>query len=297
MKPIPAIPRKGLYPLPLAVFLLATASATPALALQGSLTGLLVKAENIVFTGNKDTPTEDLRTILREAGTVTANLPVERMDVYDGNRLTHAINMLAAFYRNRGFVKATIGQPEFDLGSEAETRVRLRLAVSEGTRYELEDIRIVGATALSPAVLTSLLNLQKGRPVNLSKINIGALAIRETYLTLGYLDVVISPALDAPEGKRRATLTVRIEEGKQYRVGEISFVGPSVIKESLLREFLPLKTGDMFGQKAFEGCLASLNELGITPLLTPEDADFDFDSGKGTVNVAIHLNGKTKEQK
>jgi hypothetical protein len=60
----------------------------------------------------------------------------------------------------------------------------------------------------------------------------------------------------------------------------------------LLQQLLPLQPGDLFGKKAFEACLETLNELGTTPLLTANDVTFTYDKPKALVDVTIHLEGK-----
>ncbi len=265
------------------------------LAQQGRLVGILIKPENILFVGGKSLSSEDLRSVFRSAGTVTAQLKSDSMDIYNGDRIAHGLNMIVAIYHNRGFVKATVTGPEIDLaegGSDA--KVQMIVNITENHAYRLRQIRIQGAGTLGEALLISMLNVKPDSPLNLSKINSGALAIREAYLTLGYLDVEVKPALDTSDGKRVADLSVTITEGKQYHVGKLTLVGSPPIRESLLREFLPLQSGDIFGQKAFDSCLQSLNELGITPVLTASDVTFNYDRGRALVDLEINLVGKAK---
>jgi outer membrane protein insertion porin family len=264
-------------------------------AQQGALAGVKVLPDNIRFVGNKSFSVEDLRAIFRSAGTVTAQVPSEFMDTYSNDRILHAINTLLTFYRNRGFVKASISPPEVEFGpSEPTGKMAFALKIIENNSYQLGQVRIAGATALREDVVISMLNLQARQAVNVSKINAGILALRETYLTLGYLDVDIKTSLDAPDGKKTADLKVDIFEGSQYRVGQVQLIGHSPIKENLLREILPFQPGDIFGRKAFDACLETLNELGITPVLTGNDVDFNYNKSKALVDVAIHLEGKKK---
>ncbi|MGH9426692.1 MAG: POTRA domain-containing protein [Terriglobia bacterium] len=261
-------------------------------AQQGALAGLKIPAENISFIGNKSFTSEDLKTIFRSAGTVTAQLTPQFMDTYDNNRIVHASNMLLAFYRNRGFVKAVIQPPEFDLGPSGSATMRLVLKITENNAYQLGSAKVTGATVLRDTVVASMLSLQPRAMANLAKINAGILAVREAYLALGYLDVQIKTALDAPEGKRVADLRVDILEGDPYHLGRIELAGKSPIDVKLLHQLLPLQPGDLFGKKAFEACLDTLNELGTTPVLTANDVSFVYDKPKALVDVTIHLEGK-----
>ena len=263
---------------------------------QGMLAGIQVPSENIVFVGNKSFSSEELRGIFRNAGTVTAKLASENMDTYDTNRISHAIEMLLTFYRNQGFIKASIDVPEIDFGPKVGgTKIRLVLKITENNAYQLGQVKVNGARALGESLILPMLNVRLRSPINFSKINSGTLALKETYLTLGYLDVDIKTSLDAPEGKKIADLKLDIIEGNQYHLGQVRLVGNSALNEKSLQEFMPFKTGDIFGRRAFEACLEDLNELGITPVLTADDVDFNFNKEGALVDVEIHLAGKKKK--
>jgi len=264
----------------------------PIQAQQGTLAGLKIPMENITFVGNKSFASDDLKAIFRSAGTVTARLPPQFMDTYNNDRIVHASNMLLVFYRNRGFLKAVVHPVEFDLGPSGTGTMTLVLKITENNAYQLGTVKVTGATVLRDTVVASMLSLQPKAMANLAKINAGILAVREAYLALGYLDVQIKTSLDAPEGKRVADLRVDIVEGNPYHLGRIELAGKSPIDVKLLHELLPLQPGDLFGQKVFEACLNTLNELGTTPLLTANDVSFAYDKPKALVDVTIHLEGK-----
>jgi len=264
----------------------------PTRAQQGALMGLKIPLQNITFIGNKSFASDDLKAIFRSAGTVTAQLSPQSMDTYNNDRIVHASKMLLAFYRNSGFLKAVVHPVEFDLGPSGSATMSLVLKITENNAYQLGTVTVNGATVLRDTVVASMLSLQPKAMANFAKINAGILAVREAYLALGYLDVQIKTSLDAPEGKKVAALRVDIVEGDPYHLGRIELAGTSPIDVKLLHLLLPLQPGDLFGKKAFEACLDTLNELGTTPVLTANDVSFAYDKPKALVDVTIHLEGK-----
>src|SRR5262245_18877193 len=214
-------------------------------AQQGSLAGVKVPSECINFVGNRSFSSENLRAIFRSAGTVTAQLPPQFMDTYNNDRIVHASNMLLAFYRNRGFVKAVIHPAEFDLNEARPGTMTLLLRITENNPYQLGTVKITGATVLRDTVVASMLSRQPKALANIAKINAGTLAVREAYLELGYLDVQIKTSLDAPEKKTVAERRVDITEGSPYHLGHVELAGKSPIDVSLLRELSPLQPGDL----------------------------------------------------
>ena len=264
---------------------------------QGQVSGIFVKPENILFAGNTSISSEELRSIIRSAGTVTAQLSPESMDVYNTDRIAHGLNMLLAFYRNRGFVRAEIKGPDIDFApGEGNNRVRLLFKISEDRLYRLGQVKISSIKTLEESALTAMLNIQPGQPINLAKLNAGVQAVQKAFLSLGYLDIDIRAGLDFNEKKGLADILLNIKEGPQYHVGRLELLGTPLISSLLLRDFLPLQTGDIFAEKTFQACLQNLNELGITPVLTDSDITFKIDREKSLVNLEIDLEGKSSRK-
>lgn len=218
------------------------------------------------------------------------------MDTYSADRITHAVNMLLAFYRNRGFIRATIDPPQMDFGTQGDTsRLTMLFKINEDHIYLPGQVKIRGARTFAEPLLTPMLNLQPDIPLSMAKLDTGILTIQKSYLSLGFLDVEVKASLDAQESKKRADILVDITEGPQYHVGKVELVGNSPVSIPLLQEFLPLQQGDVFGEKTFEACLQYLNNVGITPVLTASDVTFQYNRPKGEVDLVIHLEGKEKK--
>ena len=149
----------------------------------GPLTGIKLLPENIHFLGNRAMALDDLRAIFRSAGTVTAQISAAQMDIYDTNRMNHALEMIQMFYRNRGFVKVMIELPEFNFPSvspveslssaggksaSAGAKMELVIKISEKNLYHLGQIKVEGLKALPQDQVIAMLNLQQELPINSS---------------------------------------------------------------------------------------------------------------------------------
>ena len=287
-----------IYRLLVPLFCLGLCLPPPLPAQQGRLSGILIKPENILFVGNKLFPSTDLRNIFCNAGIDRSQVPVDQLDLYNAPRINLAYQTLLTFYRNRGFLKVQIQQPSVDFTQKpSPTQVQLTLSIVESLQYHLREVKMAGARALTEPFLRSLLNLQPNSLLNLSKIDQGLASIRDTYLTLGFLDVQVNSSLETPPGASVADLLLNLQEGIQYRVGKIEMVGSLPFQTSLYLEFFPLQKGDIFGEKIFNSALNALNNLGMTPKLTTQDIDFIIDRNRGVVDLVIYLAGKSLGKK
>lgn len=86
--------------------------------------------------------------------------------------------------------------------------------------------------------------------------------LRDYYRELGYLDVEV-PAdkvlYDYPSAKK-LVLTIRITEGRQYKVGEISISGNTIIATDKLRAALKQTTGTIFAPSKIDKDVTALED-------------------------------------
>jgi hypothetical protein len=89
--------------------------------------------------------------------------------------------------------------------------------------------------------------------------------IQQALQDIGYFKAIVDePKLSFPsqmEETRIANVTVTIEPGTQYRLGEIRFEKATVFPSAQLRDLFPLRTGELFSRTAFVKGLESMRKL------------------------------------
>jgi len=103
--------------------------------------------------------------------------------------------------------------------------------------------------------------------------------VRDYYREQGYLDVAIDNdkiKFDYPT-TRKLVITVKVEEGKQYRVGDIGFSGNKLYQTGLLRLILQQRSGMVFTPSKLDKDVTSLE---------------DFYGRDGYLDTRIRLNRK-----
>src|ERR1700734_1441025 len=79
--------------------------------------------------------------------------------------------------------------------------------------------------------------------------------IRQALQDLGYFKAgIVEPKFSFPpqaEKSRLANVTVTVEPGTQYRLGEIRFEKPTVFPSAQLRDLFSLRSGEPFSRSAF----------------------------------------------
>jgi len=95
--------------------------------------------------------------------------------------------------------------------------------------------------------------------------------LEDFYLNHGYVTARIGqPRIEYSDGEsgffkkkpvKWMKLVIPIEEGEQYRLGELSFEGLTVLKEEFVRETIKLKTGEVYNESKFKKAYENLREL------------------------------------
>ena len=161
---------------------------------------------------------------------------LDEANVYD------AEFFLESFYRRHGYSQA-------EVTANVLGPWRLRLTVNEGPLTRVGDVTFIGNHAYDSATLTNyLLGPIRERyprirqdtrlPFIEGDVFFGAELIRRLYAAEGYLNAVISsPEITMNADNTSAGISLTIEEGIQFRFGEILFQGPLVFpRETLLAE-------------------------------------------------------------
>jgi outer membrane protein assembly factor BamA len=140
-------------------------------------------------------------------------------------------------WQDQGYFRVTVGRAETELlgGNSDEQHFRLVIPVNEGLQYHLGDLSFLDAHAFSPGELRSLIPLEEGEIFNISKIRAGIEALNQRYAANGFLDFTAVPNTEINDKLQRIALTFRLDEEKQYRIGDVRVIGLDPALEMALR--------------------------------------------------------------
>jgi outer membrane protein assembly factor BamA len=98
------------------------------------------------------------------------------------------------------------------------------------------------ALAFSAEELGALIQLRDGDVFSVEKVREGLDALRRYYGSHGYIDFVATPKTEIDEMHQQIALVLSLQEGLQFRVGNIEIVGLDTALEKDLRS--RIKSGD-----------------------------------------------------
>jgi len=181
-------------------------------------------------------------------------------------------------YLSRGYLHAKFGEPaaEFigDPNKPLSDHIDVRVPVISGVLYHWGGATWSGEIALDETKLNSLLAFSPGDPADGLKLQAGWENITQEYSRRGYLDAKLNPVAQFDDAQGRVSYAVHIEEGIQYRMGQLVLTGLSLAGERDLLSHWKIARGDIFdnsyyedflnggAQKIFKGSLVRFDHIG-----------------------------------
>ena len=156
---------------------------------------------------------------------------------------------LTNYYRSLGFFNARIGR---EISESNDGRwLTLRFIINEGPRYRVRNVSFIGNDAYGADQLLGMVELKPGEEqpeFNVAKMNVDVVALRDLYGSEGfvYANVVAEPRFLEEPGL--LDIVYKIDEGKQYLVGNINvhFEGDyGITKREVVLNRLSVRTGDL----------------------------------------------------
>jgi outer membrane protein insertion porin family len=276
------------------------------------------KIRDIEFVGNQAVGDGTLARRMKENKEQWFLSFITGRGTYQQNKFEEDAEKIIEYYRDRGYIAARVGQPEvrtLEDSTDGETRyVQLRVPVTEGPRYRLGTFAFDGNSVVNSEILRPLFKVKEGEFYEEKKIRDGLTKARELYGAGGYFEFTGFPDLqprDKPNEDEEALqatprtaggppivdVTMRMQEGKQYFVNRITFVGNTTTRDHVIRREIRLFEGAPFNTEALKFSVRRLNQLGYFKNL--EDSAIQVDktpNEEAQVDVTLKLEEQNRNQ-
>jgi len=123
-----------------------------------------------------------------------------RSATYKEDKYEDDAEKIAAFYRERGYVRVRVGNPEVKTlvdEKDGKTRwIQLRIPVTEGPRYRVGDFKFEGNTVVKSENLRPMFKVSEGEWYSEKKVRDGLKKAQEAYGAGGYMEFTGYPDLN-----------------------------------------------------------------------------------------------------
>ena len=185
--------------------------------------GPYVKIRSVRFVGN-DPAIATAGRLMTQIKSKPRYIPTVLSEVFAGElnrrRVDEDTQRLTAYYRNLGFFRARVGR--IVRMSSDKQWAHITFVVNQGPRYKIRNVTVMGNKTFDPNSIVKGLKLQQGNFVDVRDMQRDVNTLSELYGQYGYVfcDVKAESRflIDYPG---QIDMIYRVEEGAQYRVGDI----------------------------------------------------------------------------
>ena len=268
--------------------------------------GPKTKIRRITFAGNEKISSRTLRKQMK-ANTEPKMWPISLFSsagTYKEHRFPEDAEAIIQYYRNRGYIRAQVGQPQLttleDSVDGTERWVEMRLPITEGERYRLGNFELEGVTILREDALHAQFDLQEGDFYSEEVIRQGIERAQALYGASGYMEFLARPDLvprdeaegdngdlERTDGPPIVDVTLVAEEGEQYFVKRISFSGNTTTRDHVIRREMRLYEGGVFNTEALKTSMRRINQLGYFIPLEEDAAEVEKAEGEDNQVVVM----------
>ncbi len=247
---------------------------------------------------------------LRKDIGVKLNTPLKEEDLEKGRE------KLIEIYQARGFTDIDV---QFHVEPIDATRGTSRVVytINEGVKGAISKIIFEGNTHFSQQTLrkqmktkgrTIIYMLDKSGRLDENQLQEDLQKVREFYQNHGYIDVVVHDFRKERTSKGVLHIIIPIDEGPQYHVGKLSFVGYKATTEDKLRATVKTHEGAVYSAKAIKDDAKAIADaygsggyvdLTVVPESSPAhngviDLTYRIDEGQRSYVERINISGNVR---
>lgn len=260
----------------------------------------------ISFTGNDEINDDDLK----------EQIKTKEFNILDVSTLKNDVLLLQKHYEEKGYFLALA---TYTISDNQNGSVNVNFNIKEWDKVRVKKITFLGNKSIKDDELKNFMQTREesyfsflSGSGNFKEINFqtDVERLKYFYKTRGYLQInVQNPEVTASEDKKWIFITVRLQEGPQFSVNNISFNGELLFTESEMMEKLKLKTGDTYNEENLRLDIQTLTEmyqdkgyafanvlrtLEVVPGENKVDVVFSFEKGVIAYFGKIVMKGNTK---
>jgi len=164
-------------------------------------------------------------------------------------------------------------------------------------------MKIEGNSIFSEDQIRAVIGLNKGDIANGEKIGKALFEnLKKIYGSQGFIEYTAEPTpafKDNPQNPNEGIVdfTIAIEEGKQFTLRRLEFIGNTFTRDNVLRREVLINEGDIYNQNAWEYSVVKLNQLGyFEPVDKDKDADFKTNDEEATVDINLKVTERGRQQ-
>ncbi len=261
---------------------------------------------NILISGN----------VKIEASKIREEIDIPPGSILNVDKLKQTADAIEKFYSSKAYYRAKVDHRVHELDGN---RVDIEFTIEEGKKGYIKKIRFQGNKHFRARKLRKRMDtkkkgwfwwLTKRGTLDEDILDVDLQTLRALYLDHGYLQVKIDkPKITITKEGERIYIDIQINEGEQFKIGEIDFSGDILTTREDLFKQLSLKKGKIYRTSQVQKDILKITDfyadkgyayVDVAPLPSMDlekrlvHLTFDISKGKKVYFEQINISGNTK---
>ncbi|MDP2210033.1 MAG: outer membrane protein assembly factor BamA [Bacteroidota bacterium] len=243
------------------------------------------RLERVEFAGNDELDEDDLM----------KKVTISKGQILTPQEILKITNSFKSLYAEKGMLLAEISTDNIIEDSTKPNRVVLRFNIDEGKIVKVEEIRVVGTEAFSESNIKGEMEDTKEKvwwmfwrtaKFEKGKYETDKEKVIKFYRKNGYLDAeILSDSIWYDETKKYMSIQLNINEGKQFKIRDITWEGNTIYPASVLTQRLGFYKGDIYDVERFERNLRQNEEQSDVASLFLDNGYLTFNLDKEETRI------------
>ncbi|MGD8297705.1 MAG: outer membrane protein assembly factor BamA, partial [Desulfobacterales bacterium] len=241
-------------------------------------------------------------------------LTIRKGSILNNNTIQSDMRRIEELYKEKNYHNVNVS---FNTYARENSQADIEYNIEEGEKFQISKINFVGNSAISSAKLKGLMEtsekgifswLTSSGDLNQENLNQDQARLTAFYHNNGYVQARVGE----PEVKFEQdgiVITIRIDEGPQFEVGEVTIAGDLIIPQEQLLEKIKITEEEYYDREMLRLDVITLTDIyadegyayaDISPRIDQDIEDlvvdiiFDIDKGKQVYFEEITISGNTK---
>ena len=206
---------------------------------------------------------------------------INKSGIYKSDQVDEDLKKLQEYYQKNGYIDMVV--KDVSTESIGEDRIKLKITVFEGIKYQTGTVQIQGNTLYDTARIMSTITMKEGTVFSPQGLQADIQAIKDLYGTDGYIDCEVTPTRQANIERGRMDLVLSIKEGSQSFVEKVVIQGNDRTKDKVLRREMALAPGEVYDSVKADASKKRLESLGYFSKVDVAPQDTNIDNRKNVL--------------
>ncbi len=228
-----------------------------------------VKISRIVFYGNKEISSSDLRQVISSQAKHWYRLFAQD-DIYRADRIEYDKKAIVQYYKEHGFAQARVVSVDAEIEQSGRGFI-ISFHIEEGERFKFGDISVKSSVKrIDEKFLNKKPKCKTGKNFNSTFVNIDNANILQEISKRGFSAVTVEPHFDADIKTKKINVRYDVKESERKYISKIVIKGNNRTRDHVILKKLLFEEGDAYNKTLIALSEGNLQASGFFDLVNIE---------------------------